>query len=127
MPEPPIGGALPDITVTDPIERESIRKALEYMAIQPGKPLLGRPVDVVFLGSWTNGRMADLRSAASVLEGRKVNPHVRVMVAGVERGEAPRRGRRPARDFLRVRRGVARGRLLDVHRHERRPALAPPV
>jgi 3-isopropylmalate/(R)-2-methylmalate dehydratase large subunit len=50
------------------------------MAIEPGKPLLGRPVDVVFIGSCTNGRMADLRSAASVLKGRKVSPRVRVLV-----------------------------------------------
>jgi 3-isopropylmalate/(R)-2-methylmalate dehydratase large subunit len=77
----PVTAPVPDpAQVADPIERESIRKALEYMAIEPGKPLLGRPVDVVFIGSCTNGRMADLRSAASVLKGRKVSPRVRVLV-----------------------------------------------
>ncbi len=66
--------------VADPIERESLAKALQYMALEPGKPLLGRKIDVVFIGSCTNSRMSDLRAAASVLKGRKVNPGVRVMV-----------------------------------------------
>ena len=57
-----------------------LEHALEYMAIQPGKPLLGQPVDVVFIGSCTNSRIADLREAASVMKGRKVNPSTRVLV-----------------------------------------------
>ncbi len=65
---------------SDPIERESLKKALEYMALDPGKPLEGKPVDVVFIGSCTNSRMSDLRAAASVLKGRKVAPNVRVLV-----------------------------------------------
>ncbi len=43
-------------------------------------PLLGRPVDVVFIGSCTNSRVSDLRLAASLLKGRKVAPNLRVMV-----------------------------------------------
>jgi 3-isopropylmalate/(R)-2-methylmalate dehydratase large subunit len=50
------------------------------MDLEPGKPLLGHPVDVVFIGSCTNSRMPDLRAAASVFKGRKVNPKVRVLV-----------------------------------------------
>jgi 3-isopropylmalate/(R)-2-methylmalate dehydratase large subunit len=77
----PITGAIPDpAAIADPIERESVRKALAYMNLEGGKPLLGRPVDVVFVGSCTNGRLADLRAAASVLKGRKVNPKVRTLI-----------------------------------------------
>jgi 3-isopropylmalate/(R)-2-methylmalate dehydratase large subunit len=50
------------------------------MDLQPNQSLIGKPVDVVFIGSCTNSRMSDLRAAASVLKGRKVNPKVRVMV-----------------------------------------------
>jgi len=54
--------------------------ALEYMALVPGQPLLGHPVDVVFIGSCTNSRLSDLRSAARLLRGFKVNPSVRMLV-----------------------------------------------
>jgi 3-isopropylmalate/(R)-2-methylmalate dehydratase large subunit len=62
------------------VERDSLSKALRYMDLPAGKPLLGHPVDVVFIGSCTNSRMSDLRGAASILKGRKVSPNVRVMV-----------------------------------------------
>jgi 3-isopropylmalate/(R)-2-methylmalate dehydratase large subunit len=76
-----IGKPLPDPSqVSDPIERDSITKALKYMGLEGGKPLIGRPIDVVFIGSCTNSRISDLRAAAAVLKGRKVNPKVRVMV-----------------------------------------------
>jgi 3-isopropylmalate/(R)-2-methylmalate dehydratase large subunit len=77
----PITAPVPDPErVADPAERESVRKALRYMGLEGGKPLLGRPVDVIFIGSCTNGRLADLRAAAAVLKGRKVSPKVRVLV-----------------------------------------------
>ena len=66
--------------IADPIERESVEKALRYMNLEPGKALLGHPIDVVFIGSCTNSRISDLRAAAQVLKGRKVSPKVRVMV-----------------------------------------------
>jgi 3-isopropylmalate/(R)-2-methylmalate dehydratase large subunit len=66
--------------ITDPLERESLAKALRYMDLAPGKPLLGHPVDVVFIGSCTNSRISDLRNAAKILKGRKVHAGVRVMV-----------------------------------------------
>jgi 3-isopropylmalate/(R)-2-methylmalate dehydratase large subunit len=73
--------AVPDpSSVSDPVERETLKKALAYMGLEAGKPLLGRKVDVVFIGSCTNSRMSDLRAAAAVLKGRKVNPAVRTMV-----------------------------------------------
>ena len=50
------------------------------MGLEANKPLLGRPIDVVFIGSCTNSRLSDLQAAASVLKGRKVAPGVRTLV-----------------------------------------------
>jgi 3-isopropylmalate/(R)-2-methylmalate dehydratase large subunit len=58
----------------------SFRKALAYMGVEAGKPMLGREVNVVFVGSCTNSRLSDLRAAASVLKGRKVAAGVRMLV-----------------------------------------------
>ncbi len=58
----------------------AFRKALDYMRVEPGKPLLGMPVDVVFIGSCTNGRLSDIRAAAELLKGRKIADRVRLMV-----------------------------------------------
>jgi 3-isopropylmalate/(R)-2-methylmalate dehydratase large subunit len=77
----PITAPLPDPSnLSDSLERDSITKALRYMGLEGGKPLLGHPVNVVFIGSCTNSRISDLRTAATLLRGRKVNPKVRVMV-----------------------------------------------
>ncbi len=76
-----INGAVPDPSgIADALERENVVKALQYMGLEAGKPIAGRPVNVVFIGSCTNSRISDLRAAAAVLKGRKVNPNVRVMV-----------------------------------------------
>lgn len=76
-----ITDAVPDpMAVGNLAERQSLEKALTYMAIEPGKPLLGKPVDVVFIGSCTNARMTDLREAAAMIDGRKVADGVRMMV-----------------------------------------------
>jgi 3-isopropylmalate/(R)-2-methylmalate dehydratase large subunit len=77
----PVTAPVPDpASASDPLERESLAKALRYMDLEPGKPLLGHPIDVVFIGSCTNSRITDLRAAASILKGRKVHPNVRVLV-----------------------------------------------
>jgi 3-isopropylmalate/(R)-2-methylmalate dehydratase large subunit len=77
----PVTGRVPDpMQVGDPVQRRTLEKALAYMGLSPGEALLGRPVDVVFIGSCTNGRLSDLRSAAELLRGRKVADGVRVMV-----------------------------------------------
>jgi len=77
----PISGVVPDPAgVADAAERDALIKALKYMDLEPGKPLAGKPINVVFIGSCTNGRIADLRAAAGVLKGRKVNPGVRMLV-----------------------------------------------
>jgi 3-isopropylmalate/(R)-2-methylmalate dehydratase large subunit len=76
-----IGAPLPDpAQLGDPVARESVEKALRYMGLEGGKPLLGHPIDVVFIGSCTNSRISDLRTAAALLKGRKVSPKVRVLV-----------------------------------------------
>ncbi len=66
--------------LADPAQRAAAEKALAYMGLRPGAPLLGQPIDVVFIGSCTNGRLSDLRAAASVLKGRRIAPKVRVLV-----------------------------------------------
>ena len=66
--------------ISDPFERDSLGKALHYMDLPSGKPLIGHPVNVVFIGSCTNSRISDLRAAAQIFKGRKVSPNVRVMV-----------------------------------------------
>ncbi len=71
----PIQGRVPE-----PEGDGSRLKALRYMGLEPGQPMLGRHVDVVFIGSCTNSRLSDLRQAASVLRGRRVAPHVRALV-----------------------------------------------
>ncbi len=70
-----------DIDLTLPADdNPDTRKALQYMGEQPGEPMLGRKVDVVFVGSCTNARLSDLREAAAILKGRKIASHVRMLV-----------------------------------------------
>ena len=77
----PIDGRVPDPTNAGSAgERADLDKALRYMALEPGQSLLGRPVDVVFVGSCTNSRISDLRQAAGVMRGRHVAPGVRMLV-----------------------------------------------
>ena len=64
----------------DPAARRALERALEYMDLTPGQAILGQKIDVVFVGSCTNGRISDLRLAASVLRDRKIADGVRVMI-----------------------------------------------
>ena len=63
-----------------PAETADTARALHYMGFEAGATLLGQPVDVVFVGSCTNGRLSDLREAAAVLRGQRVHPRVRLLV-----------------------------------------------
>ncbi|WP_433130366.1 3-isopropylmalate dehydratase large subunit [Micromonospora sp. CA-240977] len=77
----PLSALVPDPEdfVTDS-ERTAARRALEYMDLRPGTPLRELPIDVVFVGSCTNGRLEDLRAAADVLRGHQVADGVRMLV-----------------------------------------------
>jgi len=77
----PITGSVPEPAALQAgVERDSLVKALAYMGMAPGQAILGHPIDVVFVGSCTNGRIEDLRAAAGVLKDRKVSPKVRVLI-----------------------------------------------
>jgi 3-isopropylmalate/(R)-2-methylmalate dehydratase large subunit len=77
----PVTGRVPTPDdCTDAAQKAALEKALRYMGLQPGEAVLGHPVNVVFIGSCTNGRLSDLQSAACVMQGRRVAPDVRVLV-----------------------------------------------
>jgi len=77
----PLGGRVPDpADVPEGPGREAAERALAYMDLAPGTAMRDVPIDTVFVGSCTNGRMEDLRAAAAVLRGRAVADGVRALV-----------------------------------------------
>ena len=77
----PLGESVPAPQLfTDPVQRAAAERALEYMGLAAGTPMRDIAVDVVFVGSCTNGRIEDLRAAAEVLRGRQVADGVRMLV-----------------------------------------------
>ena len=66
--------------ISDPAERNAAERALTYMDLTAGTPLKAIKIDTVFLGSCTNGRLEDLRAAASVVNGKKISPSLRMLV-----------------------------------------------
>jgi len=77
----PIDSAIPDpAQEADPVRQAALEKALNYMDLSPGNPLIGQTVDVVFLGSCTNGRISDLRAAASLLKNQQIARGLRMLV-----------------------------------------------
>jgi 3-isopropylmalate/(R)-2-methylmalate dehydratase large subunit len=77
----PISGVVPDpANYADPAQAEQVKRMLDYMALTPGQKLTDVAVDVVFIGSCTNGRIEDMRAAAAIATGRHVAPGVRALV-----------------------------------------------
>ncbi|WP_406694579.1 3-isopropylmalate dehydratase large subunit [Singulisphaera sp. Ch08] len=90
-----VTGQVPDPDNVPFASREDARRALDYMGLTPGTPMTEIPVDIVFIGSCTNGRIEDLRTAAKVFQGRKVAAGVRALIVpGSEavRGQAEAEG-----------------------------------
>ena len=73
-------GHVPTLGELPPALRDDAARAFEYMGLTPGTPITEIPIDVVFIGSCTNGRIEDLRAAAHVFKGRHVAPGVRALV-----------------------------------------------
>jgi 3-isopropylmalate/(R)-2-methylmalate dehydratase large subunit len=77
----PVKGSIPETDkIADENERRNLLKSLEYMGLQPGKKLLGMPVQHIFIGSCTNSRIEDLRMVAGIIKGRKKSDNVDVMI-----------------------------------------------
>ncbi|MFM5953199.1 MAG: 3-isopropylmalate dehydratase large subunit [Novosphingobium sp.] len=97
-----IDGAVPHPSASPDLhERALVARALEYMGLEPGQPLLGLAIGRVFIGSCTNARIEDLRAAAAVVRGRQVARGVRAQIvpgSGLVKAQAEAEGL--ARDFL---------------------------
>lgn len=92
-----IGGRIPTLDMArDALQRHDWERALAYMDLKPGQALAGVPLDRVFIGSCTNGRIEDMRAAAEVLRGRRVHRRVSqalvVPGSGMVRLQAEREG-----------------------------------
>ncbi|WP_020656770.1 3-isopropylmalate dehydratase large subunit [Massilia niastensis] len=92
----PIGARVPDpADAGDEEQRARVRRALDYMGLDAGMPLTDITIDRVFIGSCTNGRIEDLRSAAQVVHGRKLAPGVSALVvpgSGLVKRQAEQEG-----------------------------------
>jgi 3-isopropylmalate/(R)-2-methylmalate dehydratase large subunit len=77
----PIDGRVPDpADLVEDSQKAGLQKALDYMGLKAGQPLLGNQVNVVFVGSCTNSRISDLRLAARAIRGKQVAAGVRMMI-----------------------------------------------
>jgi 3-isopropylmalate/(R)-2-methylmalate dehydratase large subunit len=92
----PVTGVVPNpADVADEGLRTQMQRMIDYMALKPGQKLLDLPIDVVFIGSCTNGRLEDIRAAAAVAKGRKVAPGVQALVvpgSGLVKQQAEKEG-----------------------------------
>ena len=77
----PLDGSVPNpADIADLEDRSAAERAIEYMGLKAGTPFREIKIDTVFLGSCTNGRIEDLRSAAEILKGQKIAPKTRMLV-----------------------------------------------
>ncbi|MBC6443112.1 MAG: 3-isopropylmalate dehydratase large subunit [Rhodobacteraceae bacterium] len=91
----PIDSVVPSPGDFEGGKAEAVRRALDYMGLKSGMPLTDIEVDAVFIGSCTNGRIEDLRSAAKILQGKKIKDGLRAMVvpgSGLVRAQAEEEG-----------------------------------
>ena len=76
----PLNGNMPKIDEFEGSEKKVISEAYEYMGWEEGSKMIGRPIDIAFVGSCTNGRLSDLQAAAEIIKGHKVAPTVKMWV-----------------------------------------------
>ena len=91
-----IDGSIPKPEeIEDEAKKNAIRRSLEYMGLEAGRPIKGTKIDKVFIGSCTNGRIEDLRAAASIVSENKVSEHVNAIVvpgSGLVKAQAESEG-----------------------------------
>ena len=111
----PVDGFVPDPAAYEGDKAEQVRRALDYMGLEPGQSIASAKIDRVFIGSCTNSRIEDLRAAAAVAKGRTVAAHRdRHGRAGLRPGEGPGGSRGAGRRLPRSRLRLARAGLLHV-------------
>ena len=91
----PITGVVPSASDFEGGKVAAVQRALDYMGLEAGTPLSEVPVDTVFIGSCTNGRIEDLRAAAAILKGKKIKDGMRAMIvpgSGLVRAQAEEEG-----------------------------------
>jgi len=93
----PVTGAVPkiDAPAHDAARQAAVKRSLEYIGLEGGQNIQGVPIDKVFIGSCTNGRIEDIRNVAAIAVGRKVAPNVHAMVvpgSGLVKHQAEQEG-----------------------------------
>ena len=91
-----ISGNIPKLEdIKDDAKKNAVRRSLDYMGLEAGKPIEGTKIDKVFIGSCTNGRIEDLRAAASIINKKKISDHVNAIVvpgSGLVKAQAENEG-----------------------------------